>query len=96
MRLTPVAGRDMTLLGIVTLRIGVDSVALDKRGEWLYYGPVSGGRLCRIRTQDLNDESLTPEGLAAKVEDFGPKTLSDGLSMDIDDNNPGFRAGPQA
>ena len=29
------ARRDMILLGLFTLRIGVDSIALDKRGEWL-------------------------------------------------------------
>ena len=34
------AARDMVLFGIYTLRIGVDSIALDRRGEWLYYGPV--------------------------------------------------------
>jgi sugar lactone lactonase YvrE len=80
------AGRDMTLLGLFPLRIGVDSIALDKRGEWLYYAPVNDDRLYRIATQDLNDESLTTEELAARVEDFAPKPLSDGLSMDVDDN----------
>ena len=40
----------------------------------------------RIATQDLDDESLTPRALAAKVESFGPKTLSDGLTMDLNGN----------
>jgi sugar lactone lactonase YvrE len=79
-------GRDMILFGIATLRIPVDSIALDRRGEWLYYGPVSGARMYRIATRDLNDESLGPEELAAQVEDYGPKTLSDGLTMDLRDN----------
>jgi sugar lactone lactonase YvrE len=79
-------GRDMTIFGIYTLRIGIDSIALDKRGEWLYYGPVNGDRLYRVATRDLDDESLTPAALAAKVEDFGPKTLSDGLTMDVADH----------
>ena len=79
-------GRDMTVFDIITLRIGVDSIALDKRGEWLYYGPLSGDRLYRIATKDLNDESLTPGDLAERVEDYGPKTISDGLSIDEHDN----------
>jgi sugar lactone lactonase YvrE len=74
--------RTMRILGVLPLRIGVDSITLDDRGEWLYYGPFSGDRLYRIRTRDLNDESLTAEAIAARVEDFGPKTISDGLSID--------------
>lgn len=80
------AGRQMRFLGVFTLRIGVDSIALDKRGEWLYYAPVNDDRMYRIATRDLNDAMLTPEKLAAKVESFGPKTLSDGLTMDLGGN----------
>lgn len=78
--------RDMTIYGIATLRIGVDSIALDKRGEWLYYGAVTGDRMYRVATKDLNDTSLSPAALSAKVEDFAAKTLSDGLTMDERDN----------
>jgi len=79
-------GRDMIIFGLYNLRIPVDSIALDQRGEWLYYGAVSNDRLYRVRTRDLNDESLSPEALAAKVEDYAPKTLSDGITMDVQDN----------
>ena len=79
-------GRDMVVYGLATLRIAVDSIALDTRGEWLYYGAVTGDRLYRVRTQDLNDESLSASTLAARVEDFAAKTLSDGITMDIEDN----------
>ena len=78
--------RRMLVFGLFPLRIGVDSIALDKRGEWLYYGPVSGDRLHRIATRDLNDTALDDDALGARVEDFGPKPLSDGLSMDVEDN----------
>jgi sugar lactone lactonase YvrE len=80
------AGRDMTLFGIVTLKIGVDSIALDKRGQWLYYAPVSDNRMYRIATRDLNDDSLDPAALGAKVEVWARKTLSDGITMDVDDD----------
>ncbi len=75
-------GRDMTLFGLYTLRIGIDTIALDRRGEWLYYGPVTGGTLWRVRTHDLNDTTLSPEALAARVEAFAPKPISDGASSD--------------
>jgi sugar lactone lactonase YvrE len=80
------AGRDMIVYGFYRLSIGIDSIALDKRGDWLYYGSVTGDRMYRIATKDLNDTALSPEALAAKVEDFAPKTLSDGLTMDVADN----------
>ena len=80
------AGRDMIVFGFYRLRIGIDSIALDKHGDWLYYGSVTGDRMYRIATKDLNDAALTPDALAAKVEDFAAKTLSDGLTMDVLDN----------
>jgi sugar lactone lactonase YvrE len=78
--------RDMVFFGLVTLTIGVDSIALDTRGEWLYFAPVSDGKLYRIRTGILNDESLSADAVAAQVETFARKTLSDGLSMDREGN----------
>jgi sugar lactone lactonase YvrE len=79
-------GRDMKILGFYPLQIGVDSIALDRRGEYLYYGPFSGDRLYRIATKHLVDPKLSAEALAAKVEDYGPKTLSDGLTTDERDD----------
>ncbi len=76
------AGRDMVVLGIYTLRIGVDSITLDRSGQWLYYAPVNGDRMYRVPTAALDDPTLPSAALAAKVEDYGPKTISDGLSSD--------------
>jgi sugar lactone lactonase YvrE len=36
----------------------------------------------RVPTAALDDATLSPDALAAKVEDYGPKTISDGLSSD--------------
>jgi len=79
-------GRDMIAYGIYALKIGIDSIALDKRGDWLYYGAVTGDEMYRIATKDLNDASLTPAALGARVETFASKTESDGLTMDVLDN----------
>ena len=76
------AGRDMVVLGVYTLRIGVDSITLDRKGEWLYYAPVNGDRMYRVPAKALDDPALAPSALAATVEDYGPKTTSDGLSSD--------------
>jgi sugar lactone lactonase YvrE len=78
--------REMIIYGIYNMRIGVDSIVLDDRGEWLYYGAVSGDRMYRIRTDHLADATLSPQQLSARVEDFAAKTLSDGLTMDSPGN----------
>ena len=79
-------GRDMILLGAYALRIGVDSIALDRKGEWLYFGPVNGDLLYRVRAEDLDAESMEQEKLVTKVEDYAEKTLSDGIATDLDGN----------
>src|SRR5262249_55421512 len=68
------------------LRPGVDSIALDARGEWLYYGPMTHESLFRVRTADLRDPALSQAQLGAKVEKYADKPLSDGMSMDDADD----------
>jgi sugar lactone lactonase YvrE len=75
-------GRDMVILGLYALHIGIDTIALDRTGTWLYYGPVNGGRLFRVPTAALRDATLDDAGLAARVEEYGPKPISDGASTD--------------
>jgi len=84
---TPVIdGQRMEIFGVLSIRPGVDSIALDSRGEWLYFAPVTSLNLYRARTEDLLDAKLSKADLAGKVEVFAPKTMSDGLSMDNADN----------
>ena len=68
-------GRDMVVSASTRSASAVDSIALDRRGEWLYYG--AGERRSHVpgrAPRDLNDPSLSPEALGARVEDYGPKT----------------------
>lgn len=81
-----VQGRRMEIFGLFSIRPGVDSIALDARGEWLYFAPVSNSHLYRIRAADLLDPVPGPEALEVRVEEFALKTMSDGISMDLRDN----------
>ncbi len=81
-----VQGRRMVLFGVVAIRPGVDSIALDRRGEWLYYAAVTAQHLYRIRVRDLDNEALSPDELAARVETFAAKTMSDGITTDLAGN----------
>lgn len=81
-----VQGRKMLLFGLVAIRPGVDSIALDRRGEWLYFAAVTARHLYRVRASDLVEASLPAETLAARVETLSEKTMSDGITMDLADN----------
>ena len=82
---TPVVqGRRMVALGLVSIRPGVDSIALDKAGEWLYFAPVTNLSMYRVRTADLRNEELSAGELAGKVETWADKTMSDGITIDND------------
>jgi sugar lactone lactonase YvrE len=79
-------GRDMIIYGVYNMRIGVDSIALDRDGEWLYYGSVTGDTLYRIKAAGLSDASLGDDELAGRVEAFADKSLSDGITTDVEGN----------
>jgi sugar lactone lactonase YvrE len=78
-----VQGQKMVIFGIFAIRPGVDSIALDRKGEWLYYAPVTNEHMYRIRTRLLDDARLSAEELASSVETFALKTMSDGLTTDL-------------
>jgi sugar lactone lactonase YvrE len=67
-------------------RVGANPIALDTSNEWLYYGPMHGTSLYRIRVNDLLDREIEAEALADKVERYGRKPISDGISIDSDGN----------
>lgn len=85
-----VDGQDLTVAGKdgkpAIIKVGCDGITMDGNAEWVYYGPLSGHALYRIRVADLNDESLTPAGLSAKVERYSDKPVNGGFSIDADGN----------
>ena len=81
-----VQGRTMLIFGIFAIRPGVDSIALDRRGEWLYFAPVTSNHMYRVRRTDLDDAAQGGTGIADRVERFALKTASDGITTDLEDN----------
>lgn len=70
--------------GLATLRAGVDGIAIDS--DWLYFGALSGSALYRISLQTLIDPDFSNTDIAAAVERYSDKPLSDGMSIDTAGN----------
>jgi sugar lactone lactonase YvrE len=67
-------------------RVGINPIAADAANEWLYYGPMHGHGMYRVRTADLRDASLSPEALASRVERWADKPICDGITLDDEGN----------
>ena len=79
-------GKPLKVLGVFKIKFGVDSIALSRDGQWLYYAPLNGAVLYRIEVADLNNGELTEEELGDRVERFADITLSDGITTDDSGN----------
>ncbi|BBM03003.1 L-dopachrome tautomerase-related protein [Microbulbifer sp. GL-2] len=64
-----------------SLHFGLNPIALDEKGEWLYFGTLSGNTIYRLPASLLADEKISSEKLASRIEAFGPKNPSDGIVM---------------
>jgi sugar lactone lactonase YvrE len=81
--LVNVKGRPLVLFGgLFNVHLPLDSIAIDRQGEWLYYGPMAHEQLFRVRVSHLRDRARSDEDVAREVEVFGPKVQTDGISTD--------------
>lgn len=88
---TPIVAEGRPLLverdgASVPLLVGADGIAADAAFEWLYYGPLNGGWVYRVRTADLRDASLDDAALGARVERYAEKPNNGGMSIDEEGN----------
>tara|TARA_R110002096_G_scaffold16106_20_gene55087 strand:+ start:5065 stop:6285 length:1221 start_codon:yes stop_codon:yes gene_type:complete len=65
---------------------GVNPITIDRRGRWLYYGPMKGRQLYRISTSLLRNEAATPTELEEGVELYSSKPDCDSIAIDARDN----------
>jgi sugar lactone lactonase YvrE len=56
-----------------------DGIAFDKKGGWLYYHPLTGETLYRIKTDHLVNKALSDAQLGAKVETLAKTPKPDGM-----------------
>ncbi len=71
---------------VVQPKVGINPIALDKDARWLYFGPMTGSSMYRVQTRDLLDPYFSQAALAARVERYSDRPISDGISIDKDNN----------
>lgn len=68
------------------VRVHADGIAMDAKGEWVYYQPLTARRLFRVPVALLIEPNLRSDILARAVEDLGPSVATDGMEMDAAGN----------
>jgi sugar lactone lactonase YvrE len=68
--------------GLVQPELGLNPITIDAQNEWVYYGAMNSRSLYRVRTKDLLDTNFSPAKIGTKVERYGDKAVSDGISID--------------
>ncbi|MUV04655.1 cupin domain-containing protein [Flavobacterium rakeshii] len=64
------------------LLVGCDGITADTAFDWLYYAPLNGTKIYRVKIDDLLNISLTQEQLEQKIETYSAKPNNGGLSID--------------
>jgi sugar lactone lactonase YvrE len=72
--------------GLVTFSVGIDGIEISRDGNWLYYGAMSHDTMYKLPIKALLEAQLSAAELAKKIAPIGRKPLSDGITVDAQDN----------
>lgn len=82
---TVIKGKHLAVNG-KDLLVGNDGITADKDFEYIYYGPLNGTKIYRIKTLDLINDAFTDEDLDSKIETYSEKPNNGGMSIDVEGN----------
>ena len=77
-----IGGKELHEADGAGVNFAADSISLDPKGEYLYFQPVTAKALYRIPTSALQDASMAPDQVSAKVETVSASEPNDGLWQD--------------
>ena len=60
----------------------VNPITIDPQEEWVYYGAMTGESIWRVKVEDLLNADLSAKALGRRVERYGPKPPSAGITID--------------
>ncbi|WP_415405786.1 L-dopachrome tautomerase-related protein [Sulfurovum sp. CS9] len=68
------------------IKVGVDGITADKDNIWLYYAPLNGSKVYRVKIEDLLNKASSEEQLDRQIETYAAKSNNGGFSMDKENN----------
>ena len=72
----------VVMVGGKPARIGINPITISPDHDWVYFGAMSGTAVYRVKTADLRNAGLDNTALEARVERYGDKPISDGITID--------------
>ena len=66
--------------------VGCDGITADKDFEWLYYAPLNGSKIYRLKLDDILNKSLSEVELDQKIETYSDRPNHTGHGIDMDGN----------
>lgn len=82
---TIINGKPLAVNG-KNLLVGCDGITADANFEWLYFAPLNGSKIYRIKITDLLNEKIMETELDKSIETYSEKPNNGGLSIDKDNN----------
>jgi len=76
----------MLAVNAKNLLVGADGITADAAFEWLYYAPLNGKKIYRVKIDDVLNESISQTELDKSVETYSAKPNNGGISIDADGN----------
>lgn len=67
---------------LIRPHLGVNGITLDAQNEWLYFCPMHGTNMYRIKSADLSDPNLSEAELGSRIERYSDKPICDGIAID--------------
>lgn len=77
-----VIDNNVVMLGEAPARLGINPITIDPKNEYVYFGAMTGKAIHRVKTSDLLNHELTDAALIKRVERYGEKPISDGITID--------------
>ncbi len=67
-------------------RCGVEALAIDRKGEWLYFTALQAGAVHRVPAAKLRDAALPPGEIAKSIERYADAPPAVSLAIDVKGN----------
>ncbi len=82
---TVINGKTLSVGG-KPLLVGNDGITADANFEWLYYGPLNGAHIYRMKIENLLNENFSEKDLDKCIETYSEKPNNGGMSIDKEGN----------